>query len=196
LSNRRLNDIIKFQKALALAAGASNPHEAKAAELAVRRLVKGLNLDPTRLPDFSYVAHINFANNPLLQKLRDEYRAAHPHEFKIANDGTVRRVKAKRTSTKPFNTKPKPAAKPKRTAEPEPEFNTSTLQGAFEDFMRNVNAAAAKPKPAAKTKSKPVFNTKTKPKPGSDRNRDRHSPGYMRDYMRAYQRRRRAQKAD
>jgi hypothetical protein len=44
--------------------------------------------------------------------------------------------------------------------------------------------------PKPKPKPKPV---NTKPKPSSDRNRDRHSPGYMRDYMR---RRRAKQRRD
>jgi len=70
--------------------------------------------------------------------------------------------------------------KPKRTARPDPLFNTKIDE--LDDFMQNVTA---KPKPAAGK-----FNTK--PKPSSDRNRDRHSPGYMREYMRDYMRRRRA----
>jgi len=64
----RLSDVIKFQKALALAARASNAHEAAAAELAVRRLVTGLKLDPTRIPNRSFIADIDFADNALAQE--------------------------------------------------------------------------------------------------------------------------------
>jgi hypothetical protein len=168
----RLSDVIKFQKALALAAGASNPHEAKAAELAVRRLVKTRDLDPTRVPDQSFVSKVSFTDNALLQKLRDEYREQHPH---------------KRKGSKPKAAKPskgKPAA-------PDP---VSMYEGMFDDFEPKAVNAKGKPKPTAK----PVFNTKptpkSEPKPRSDRNRDRHSPGYMREYMREYMRRRRARR--
>jgi len=64
------------------------------------------------------------------------------------------------------NTKPKPAT-------PDP-VSAKMFEGLFEDF-----------RPEA-------VNTKPD-KPRSDRNRDRHSPGYMRDYMR---RRRATQRAD
>jgi DNA-binding CsgD family transcriptional regulator len=74
----QLSDVLKFQKALALAAAASNPFEVAAAERAVRRLVVTCKLDPTRIPDQSFVSDINFADNALLQKLRDEYRELHP----------------------------------------------------------------------------------------------------------------------
>lgn len=75
----RLNDVLKFQKALALAASVSNPFEAAAAESAVRRIMESRNIDPTRVPNQSFVSrHINFANNTLLQKLREEFRALHP----------------------------------------------------------------------------------------------------------------------
>ena len=46
MPSRRLLDIIKFQKALALAAGASNKHEAEAAERAARRVMEACNIDP------------------------------------------------------------------------------------------------------------------------------------------------------
>src|SRR6516225_3192528 len=92
----RLSDVVKFQKALALFASASNPFEAEAAELAIRRLVKACNLDPTRIPDQSFVAHINFANNLLLKTLREEWREQHPHKPKVR----------------------------KRSAKPDPLFNT------------------------------------------------------------------------
>jgi hypothetical protein len=108
----RLNDVIKFQKALELAATASNPYEAQAAELAVRRIVKGCNLDPTRIPDKSIVSKIDFTDNALLQKLRDEYREQHPHKPKVS--------------------KRKPKPKPKR---PDP---VSMCEGMFDDFFASV----------------------------------------------------------
>jgi hypothetical protein len=75
----RLRDVITFQKALTLAAAASNPNEAAAAELAVRRILVARNINPCVVPDQSFLSrHINFADNPLLQKLREEYRALHP----------------------------------------------------------------------------------------------------------------------
>ena len=56
-----------------------------------RRLVEGLELDPTRIPNQSFVSQFDFADNALLQKLRDEYRAAHPHySYKSSKDGHVR----------------------------------------------------------------------------------------------------------
>jgi hypothetical protein len=66
----------------------------------------------------------------------------------------------------------------------------------------NTKRKPARPDPTSaipKPKAKLVFNTKpSKPsrpsKPSSDRNRDRHSPGYMREYMRDYMRRRRAER--
>lgn len=75
----RLNNYIKFQKTLALAASASNQFEAEAAEFAARRLMAQHNIDPTDIPDRSlYSRSINFADNVLLQKLRTEYRVQHP----------------------------------------------------------------------------------------------------------------------
>jgi hypothetical protein len=144
------SDVIKFQKTLALAASASNKFEAEAAELAARRVMHACNLDPTRIPNGSFYSHHNFADSPLLAKLREEYRQKHPAKL---------RKTAKRVNTKPRKYEPKP----------EP-VNTKTEASPF-DF---------EPKPV----DKPV-NTK------DPRNRDRHSPGYMREYMR---RRRAAQK--
>ena len=101
---RRLSDVTKFQKALALYARAATPHEAEAAELAVRRLVVGLKLDPICIPNQSFVSDINLADNALLQKLRDEWRAAHPdYYYKTYKDGHVRRLRRK---PRPVNTKP------------------------------------------------------------------------------------------
>jgi hypothetical protein len=152
----RLNDIIKFHKALALAASASNPFEAEAAAAGVRRLVKACNLDPTRIPDVSYVAHINFKDNALLKQLRDEWREAYP---------------------KPVNTKPK--AKPGNTK----PVNTSKLKVPTDDVNSPFADLSFADFSFADFEKEPV-NTK--------RNRDRHSPGYMRDYMR---RRRATQRA-
>lgn len=73
-----LSSDIKFQKLLALAAKASNPHEAEAAELAARRMITAYNIDPTDIPDISLYSHHNFRDNELLKKLRQEWREAHP----------------------------------------------------------------------------------------------------------------------
>ena len=69
-----LKTVIKFQKALALAAAASNRHEAEAAELAARRLMEEYDINPIEIPDASFCNHMNFADNALLKKLRDEWR--------------------------------------------------------------------------------------------------------------------------
>jgi hypothetical protein len=156
----RLSDVMKFQKALALAAGASNEFEAAAAEQAARRLVAARRLDPTRIPNGSFDSDANFADNALLKKLREEWREQHP---KLA----------KRRVAKPVNTKPKPKPAP-AAASPTIPFN---IDGPFN----------TKPKATAEP------DTKSN-KPRSDRNRDRHSPGYMREYMREYMRKRRAKR--
>jgi hypothetical protein len=40
--------------------------------------MEGCNIDPTRVPDQYFLSrHINFADSPLLQKLREEYCATH-----------------------------------------------------------------------------------------------------------------------
>jgi predicted DNA-binding protein (UPF0251 family) len=74
----RLNNVIKFQKTLALAASASNSFEVEAAEFAARRLMEVCNLDPTDIPNVSLYSQSNFADNTLLRKLREEWREAHP----------------------------------------------------------------------------------------------------------------------
>jgi hypothetical protein len=74
----QLNNAITFQKALALAASATTPFEAEAAEAAARRLMATFKINPTRIPDLSMYNHINFADNALLQKLREEWLAEHP----------------------------------------------------------------------------------------------------------------------
>jgi predicted DNA-binding protein (UPF0251 family) len=74
----RLNNVIKFQKTLALAASASNSFETEAAEFAARRLMAVYNINPTDIPNVSLYSQMNFADNTLLRKLRDEWREAHP----------------------------------------------------------------------------------------------------------------------
>ena len=133
------------------------------------------NIDPVAFPDGAFHNDMNFANSALLKKLRDEWRAAHPHySYTTSKDGFVRRLrrKPKSESTRPpVNTKPKRAAP------------VNLYGGLFDDFAQSVNTKPTpKPKAKAKPTAKPV-NTKPS-KPSSDRNRDRHSPGYMRDYMR------------
>lgn len=83
-----LNSDIKFQKALALAASASTPFEAEAAELAARRMMVAYNIDPTDIPDDSLYSRTNFADNALLQQLRAEWREAHPVEAKPDEEET------------------------------------------------------------------------------------------------------------
>ena len=73
-----LNSDIKFQKALALFASASNVFEAEAAELAARRLMAKHAIDPTDMPDYSLYNGIKFGGNALLQKLRAEWHEQHP----------------------------------------------------------------------------------------------------------------------
>lgn len=73
-----LSSDIKFQKALALAASASNVFEAEAAELAVRRLMIAHNIDPTDIPNQSLYNRTTFTDNALLKKLREEWRELHP----------------------------------------------------------------------------------------------------------------------
>jgi hypothetical protein len=84
----RLSSCIKFQKTLALAASASNPFEAEAAELAARRVMEQQQIDPTRIPNTSLYSQMNFAENVLLQKLRAEWLELHPLPVKIAKSKT------------------------------------------------------------------------------------------------------------
>src|SRR5262245_52911595 len=98
-------DYVKFQKALALFAGASNRHEAEAAERAARKLMAAYEIDPVTAPDRAFTSHMNFADNALLKKLREEWRAAHPeYLYKKTNYGFARRRgKPRPVSTKPVN---------------------------------------------------------------------------------------------
>jgi hypothetical protein len=125
----RLSDVIKFQKTLALAAAASNKHEAEAAERAARRLVETCKLNPTRIPDKSFVSHVNLADYELLKKLRDEWRASHPH-------------------TKP---KPKRTAKPVNTSKPKPSAASPTIPFSIDGFRKY----AQKTKPVNTKPNKP-----------------------------------------
>jgi hypothetical protein len=128
-----LSRAIKFQQVLALAASTSNPFEAEAAELAARRLMETQNIDPVTIPDVSLYNGMNFANNALLKKLRDEWRAAHPHySYKTRKDGVTRRLRGK---PKPVNTKRKPTP-------------VNMYEGMFDDFAEAVNT-----KPKAKAES-------------------------------------------
>jgi hypothetical protein len=205
----RLNDVIKFQKALALAGGASNQYEAEAAERAARQVMQARSLDPMLIPDVSLYSHANFADNAALKKLRDEYCAAHPDRvYKVDRSGSMRWV------NRPGARKPRP----KR----EPVIN---VDGLFDDFMKfsqppdqeavntvgvntsnpdlseqAVNTSGPEPTsaspfdpfdldPKAVNTSEPAGSAladaePVNTKPSSDRNRDRHSPGYMREYMR------------
>jgi Protein of unknown function (DUF2786) len=143
---RRLEELRRFQKTLALFARAATPHEAEAAEQAARRVMAQYNIDPVKIGDKSLYDHQSFADNALLKKLREEWLVK--HKLKPKPEPSV-------NTTKP---KPRPSNAP--------PVNTT-----------------AKPKPH---KSGPV-NTTKKPR-SADRhlepNRDRHSPGYMREYMR------------
>lgn len=96
-----LNSDIKFQKALALSASASNKFEAEAAELAARRLMVTHKIDPTDIPDGSLYSRINFTDNALLKRLRDEYRERHPA---IPTIEKIKQSKSLKTfPTIPFN---------------------------------------------------------------------------------------------
>jgi hypothetical protein len=98
----RLNDI-RFQKTLAVFAGASNTHEAEAAELAARRLMAACSIDPIDFPTKSLYNRMNFADSVLLKKLRDEWLAAHPAYYYGVLDswGARRRLKHKPRPRKP-----------------------------------------------------------------------------------------------
>jgi hypothetical protein len=130
-----LKTVITFQKVLALAAAASNRHEAEAAELAARRLMEEYDIDPIDIPDASFYDHMNFADNAVLRKLRDEYRA--PHARKVAARLARRKAAAvaKRKATiaakqeaAGLNTRPKPTATP----------GPVNWSGLFDDFAQSI----------------------------------------------------------
>jgi hypothetical protein len=139
----RLKDVLTFQKALARAAFASNPFEAEAAELAVRRIMVARKIDPTRVPDQYFLSrHISFADNPLLQKLREEYRAAHPPAGKKRSQGSRRAGRltaAPRPSVTPSAAEDtvtrygKPGAQPER-----PSYRNSDTDSPFAEWLHNI----------------------------------------------------------
>jgi hypothetical protein len=96
-------NLVRFQKTLALSAGASNAAEAEAAERAARRLMEQRGIDPVELPNSALYDYGNFADNALLKKLRDEWRAAHPNFYygKPDRHGSVWRLKHKPRPRKP-----------------------------------------------------------------------------------------------
>jgi hypothetical protein len=132
-----LKNVIKFQKALALAAAASNRHEAEAAELAVRRLMEAYDIDPIEIPDASLYNHMTFADNTVLQKLRDEYRE--PHARKVAARLAKRKAAAaarRKVTIASKREAPGVNTRPKPTAKPEPV----NWNGLFDDFAQSIAA--------------------------------------------------------
>jgi hypothetical protein len=65
---------MKFQKTLALYAGATNHHEAMAAEAAARRLMAAYGIDPVRLNNKAFYSDDDFTGNVLLETLRSEWK--------------------------------------------------------------------------------------------------------------------------
>jgi hypothetical protein len=96
-------NLVKFQKALAVFARASNAHEVEAAELAARRLMEAHNIDPVTVPNWSMYDHQRFADNALLKKLRDEWLGVHPTYYYgvMSSFGSRRRLKHKPRPRKP-----------------------------------------------------------------------------------------------
>jgi hypothetical protein len=172
----RLRDVLRFQKALALAASASNPFEAKAAEAAVRRLVESGLVDPTRVPDESFVAYISFVDNAPLKTLRDEYRAAHPLP-----------VKKQRKPRSPEASHPQ-AASHSRSTSRSSGMSSPKNKERVNTTVRSAKEAIVNTTTTAKSEAARV-NTTKKPR-SADRhkepNRDRHREGYMREYMRRW----------
>jgi hypothetical protein len=94
------------------------------------------------------------------------------------------------------------AAMARENARMDAVFKAATAarrDGATQNTSTKLLLNTTKPRAAAGTKPKPEppLNTTKKPR-SADRhkepNRDRHSPGYMREYMREYMRRRRAKR--
>jgi hypothetical protein len=75
---------------LTLAASTSNRFEAEAAERAARRLVESCKIDPTWVPNESFVSRMSLADSELLKKLREEYHARHLHLKPCAAPGCDR----------------------------------------------------------------------------------------------------------
>jgi hypothetical protein len=116
-----LATVIRFQKALELVARATIPHEAEAAELAARRIMLAYSIDPVLVPNGSFYDRTSFADNPLLAKLREEWRAGHPEKLYYSRGGIVRERK----------TKPR-----KRKVEP---VDVHAFDGLFDDFMASLS---------------------------------------------------------
>jgi hypothetical protein len=152
-----LRSIIKFQKTLALAASASNSFEAEAAERAARRLMETHNIDPVQIPNVSLYNRMNFADNAVLKRLRDEWREQHPHYWygKIGKNGSARRLRRKprsKPAAKPDELElvnldgvfdgvfDADAAEPVNTAKPTTKPEPVNFDGMFDDFMRNIAA--------------------------------------------------------
>jgi hypothetical protein len=108
----------------------------------------------------------DFANNLLLKKLRDEWRAAHP-------------PKPRKT------TKPKPA----RTKSDTLDLNVGLRLGNW-GLCDPDSSEPEMPQKPVKHQAQPVKHQA--PKEPANRNRDRHRPGYVRNYLREYMRKRRA----
>ena len=115
---QRVRQVIKFQKTLALFAGASTLHEAEAAELGARRVMQACDIDPVVVCNSSLYDYTDFGDNALLKKLRDEWRETHPNYwYKTYKDGSTRRLRRK--------------PRPKRaTLDPD----LSVYAGLFDDF--------------------------------------------------------------
>jgi hypothetical protein len=125
---------IKFQKLLAQAA-AANPHEAAAAERAARKFMTQHAIDPVTIPDRALTSHLNFAANPLLTKLREEWRAQHPDYHYTSRGGFVRRLKHKPRPRKP---------RPGDYVTPEDLAQLNKL-GLFDDFLKSFDTPDTTP---------------------------------------------------
>jgi hypothetical protein len=121
-----LRNSIRFQKTLAVFAGASNEHEVAAAELAARRIMESCNIDPVDFPTGSLYGCMGFADNALLKKLREEWREAHPDYWygKADKSGTAKRLRHK------------PRPKQARPRWPGVHFEVNTTRLA--DFMQSA----------------------------------------------------------
>lgn len=89
---KRLESLRRFQKCLRLAAMASTPGEAKAAERRARELMEKHRIDPVKLTNHSLYDTGDFADNALLKKLREEYLAAHPSGRQSGRGGVNKAV--------------------------------------------------------------------------------------------------------
>jgi hypothetical protein len=164
-----LKNDIKFQKTLAQFAGASNEHEVAAAERAARRVMEAYKIDPTDMPDRSLYNHMNFTDSPLLQKLREEWIAAHPPKpkrtRKVKNNPLLSSTKG--LFDRLFGNKEGANEPP-----PEPDVASADMVGSRSESV----------------KANRGVNTPRQDQRKGDRHRprkgDRHKPGYMAEYMR------------